>query len=166
MRFNYVVIQLLHRLSPFSTFILPVIRDCREYLLRSKNRIKPLEFKTAIHSTKGGVLDIKYRSREDFVKKSWIALKFPGSPAETPASFWEWHGVLQWRHNRHDSVSHHQPYYCLFSLSSGADQRIHQTSASLTCVRGIHRWLVNSRHKGPVTRKMFPFDDVIMNFEF
>ena len=24
------------------------------------------------------------------------------------------------------------------------------------------RWLVNSPHKGPITRKMFPFDDVIM----
>ena len=30
-------------------------------------------------------------------------------------------------------------------------------------MRGIHRWPVNSPHKGPVTRKMFPFDDVIMN---
>ena len=29
-------------------------------------------------------------------------------------------------------------------------------------VRGIHRWPVNSPHKGPVTRKIFPFDDVIM----
>ena len=29
-------------------------------------------------------------------------------------------------------------------------------------MRGIHRWLVNSTLKGPVTRKMFPFDDVIM----
>ena len=38
----------------------------------------------------------------------------------------------------------------------------HQSSASLACVRGIHRWPVNSPHKGPVTRKMFPFDDVIM----
>ena len=29
-------------------------------------------------------------------------------------------------------------------------------------MRGIHRWSVNSIHKGPVTLKMFPFDDVIM----
>ena len=43
-----------------------------------------------------------------------------------------------------------------------ADQRKHQSSASLAFVRGIHRWSVNSPHKGPVTRKMFPFDDVIM----
>ena len=38
----------------------------------------------------------------------------------------------------------------------------HQSSASLAFVQGIHRWPVNSRHKGPVTWKMFPFDDVIM----
>ena len=30
-------------------------------------------------------------------------------------------------------------------------------------MRGIHRWPVNSPHKWPVTRNMFPFDDVIMN---
>ena len=28
---------------------------------------------------------------------------------------------------------------------------------------GIHRGPVNSPHKWPVTRKMFPFDDVIMS---
>ena len=48
------------------------------------------------------------------------------------------------------------------TVYSGADQRKHQSSASLAFVRGIHRWPVNSLHKGPVTRKMFPFDDVIM----
>ena len=44
-------------------------------------------------------------------------------------------------------------------------QRKHQSSASLAFVRGIHRRPVNSPHSphiGPVTRKMFPFDDVIM----
>ena len=46
----------------------------------------------------------------------------------------------------------------------GADQRKHQSSASLAFVRGIHRRPVNSPHKWPVTRKMFPFDDVIMYF--
>ena len=42
------------------------------------------------------------------------------------------------------------------------DQRKHQRSASLAFVRGIHRRPVNSPHKWPVTRKMFPFDDVNM----
>ena len=37
----------------------------------------------------------------------------------------------------------------------GSDQRKHQSSASLAFVRGIHRWPVNSPHKGPVTRKCF-----------
>ena len=45
---------------------------------------------------------------------------------------------------------------------SDADQRKHQSSASLAFVRGIHRGPVNSPHKWPVMRKMFPFDDVIM----
>ena len=45
---------------------------------------------------------------------------------------------------------------------SDADQRKQQSSASLAFVRGIHRGPVNSPHKWPVTRKMFPFDDVIM----
>ena len=45
---------------------------------------------------------------------------------------------------------------------SDADQRKHQSSASLAFVRGIRRGPVNSPHKWSVTRKMFPFDDVIM----
>ena len=48
------------------------------------------------------------------------------------------------------------------TVYSGADQSKHQSSASLAFVRGIHRGPVNSPHKLPVTRKMFPFDDVIM----
>ena len=44
----------------------------------------------------------------------------------------------------------------------GADQSTHLNSASLAFVRGIHRWPVNSPHKGPVMWKMSPFDDVIM----
>ena len=44
----------------------------------------------------------------------------------------------------------------------GADQRKHQSSESLAFAGEIHRWPVNSPHKGPVTRKVFPIDDVIM----
>ena len=47
------------------------------------------------------------------------------------------------------------------SVYSGVDQRKHQSSAPLAFVRGLHRWPVNSPHKKPVTRKMFPLDDVI-----
>ena len=52
------------------------------------------------------------------------------------------------------------------AVYSGADQRKHQISASLAVVRGIHRWPANSPHKGPVTRKMVPLDDVIMGGGF
>ena len=43
----------------------------------------------------------------------------------------------------------------------GANQRKHQSSASLAFVRGILRWPVDFHHKGPVTRTMFSSDDVI-----
>ena len=49
------------------------------------------------------------------------------------------------------------------TVGSGADQRKHQSSASLAFVSGIHWWPVNSPHKRPVTRKMFSCDDVIMS---
>ena len=65
---------------------------------------------------------------------------------------------------RPDDVSNH----CISSVYStvcpGADQRKHQSPASLAFARGIHRWLVNSPHEGLVRRKMFPFDDVIMQW--
>ena len=48
------------------------------------------------------------------------------------------------------------------AVYSDADQRKHQSSVSLAFVWGIHRGPVNSPHKWPVTRKMVPFDDVIM----
>ena len=48
------------------------------------------------------------------------------------------------------------------TIYSVADHRKHQSSTSLAFVQGIHRGPVNSLHKWPVTRKMFPFDDIIM----
>ena len=42
------------------------------------------------------------------------------------------------------------------TVYSDADQRKHRSSASLAFVWGIHRGPVNSPHKWPVTRKMFP----------
>ena len=46
------------------------------------------------------------------------------------------------------------------TVYSGADQRKLPRSVPLVFPRGIHRCLVNSPHKGPVTRKIIPFDDV------
>ena len=71
--------------------------------------------------------------------------------------------ALQWHHNEHDGISNHQQLDCLLIICSGADQRKHQNSTSLAFVRGIRWWPVDSPHKGPVTQKMFPCDDIIMN---
>ena len=68
----------------------------------------------------------------------------------------------RWRHNNYSDVI--MGIAIVYStVYSGADQRKHQTSAPLAFVRGIHRWPVNSPRKWPVTRKIFPFDDVIMD---
>ena len=71
---------------------------------------------------------------------------------------------LRWRHNDRHGVSNHQPRDCLLNRLSDADKTKHQSSASLALMRGIHRGPVNFPHKWPVTRKMFPFDDVIMPY--
>ena len=49
------------------------------------------------------------------------------------------------------------------TVYSGADQRKHQSSASPAFARRIPRWPVNSPQKGPVTRKMCPFNDIIID---
>ena len=69
---------------------------------------------------------------------------------------------LLWRHNGHNSVSNHQPYDCL--LRRLFRRRSKQTSklrVTGLCA-GNSPGPVNFPHKWPVTRKMFPFDDVIM----
>ena len=70
---------------------------------------------------------------------------------------------LRWRHNGRDSLSNHQPHDCLLNRLFRRRSKKISNSASLAFVWGIHRGPVNSPHKWPVTRKMFPFDDVIMN---
>ena len=71
----------------------------------------------------------------------------------------------RWRHNDHDSVSNHQPHGGLLNRYSDADQRkTSKLRVTGLCV-GNSPGPVNSPHKGPVTRKMFPFDDVIMKVQ-
>ena len=69
---------------------------------------------------------------------------------------------LRWRHNDRDGVSNHQPHgcllNCLFRRRSKITSKLRVTGL---CV-GNSPGPVNSPHKGPVTRIMFPFDDVIM----
>ena len=70
--------------------------------------------------------------------------------------------ALQWRHNDHDSVSNHQPPGCLLNLLfRRRSKKTSKLRVTGLCV-GNSSGPVNSPHKGPVTRKMFPFGDVIM----
>ena len=69
---------------------------------------------------------------------------------------------FQWRRYDRDGVSNHRRPIVCPTICSGIEQRKHQSSASLVFARGIHRWPYDSPHKGRVTRKMFPFNDVIM----
>ena len=74
--------------------------------------------------------------------------------------------TLQWHHNGRDGVSDHQPHDCLLKRLFRRRSKKHQSSASLAFVWGIHRWPMNSPHKGSVTRKMFPFNYVILKYRF
>ena len=69
------------------------------------------------------------------INTSWLTSEWLNFTATFSSS-------IQWGHNEHDGVSNHQRLDCLLSR--------------------LFRWPVNSPHKGPVTRKMFPFGDVIM----
>ena len=54
-------------------------------------------------------------------------------------------------------------YSTAFYFFLSADQGKHQSSVSLAFVRRFHQWPMDFPHKQPVTRKMFPFDDVNMD---
>ena len=69
---------------------------------------------------------------------------------------------LLWCHNGRDVVSNHQTRNCLLNRLFRRRSKKASKHPSLAFVRGIHRWPMNSPHKWPVTRKMYPFDDVVM----
>ena len=54
------------------------------------------------------------------------------------------------------------PFDCLFNSLCGPTSKKHQSTHYWPFVRGTHRSPVNSPHKGPVTWKKLPFDDVII----
>ena len=71
--------------------------------------------------------------------------------------------TLHWRHNDHDGFSNHQPHDCLFNrLFRRRSKKTSKLRVTGLCA-GNSPGPVNSPHKRPVTRKMFPFDDVIMD---
>ena len=69
---------------------------------------------------------------------------------------------LHWRYNDRGGVSNHQPHGCLLNrLFRRRSKKTSKLRVTGLCA-GNSPGPVNSPHKGPVTRKMFQFDDVIM----
>ena len=148
-----------------------------------KNSISMLGFKL-IHVSKSGPWSISYK-----ILTIWFLLvkatyeKYFDSNREN--IYWQgkpFGHVFQVGHKGHGFVTTRQFHYddvimgAIASLITSltivystvyldADQRKHQSSASLAFVWGIHRGPVNSPHKWPVTWKIFSFDDVIMFYK-
>ena len=70
---------------------------------------------------------------------------------------------LLWRHDGGECVSNHQPHNWLLNRIFGRWSKKASKIRVTGLLRGLHWKPVNSTHKWPVTRKMLPFDDVIMN---
>ena len=69
---------------------------------------------------------------------------------------------LQWRHSERNGVSNQRRPDCLLNrLFRRRSKEISKLRVTGLC-EGIPRSPVDSPHKGPVTRKMFPFDDIVM----
>ena len=70
--------------------------------------------------------------------------------------------TLKWRHTQCNGVSNHQRLECLLNcLFRRRSKKTSNIGVTGLC-EGIQRWQVDFPHKGPVTRKIFSFDDVIM----
>ena len=68
---------------------------------------------------------------------------------------------LLWNHIEGDGVTNHQRLDCLLGrLFRSTSKKTSKLRVAGLC-EGNHCWPVDSTHKGPITRKMFPFDDVI-----
>ena len=93
--------------------------------------------------------------------RSWLVQTYLkiGNPKEGIKQY-----PLHWRQNDHDGVSNHQQHGCLLNrLFSRRSKQTSKLRVTGLCV-GNSPGPVNSPHKGPVTRKMIPFDDVIMSY--
>ena len=88
----------------------------------------------------------------------------------SPVTRTHWPGLLftkplHWRLNDQDGVSNHQPRGCLLNHLFGRRSKGTSKLRVTGLWAGNSPGTVNSPHKGPVTRKMFPFDDVIMRYD-
>ena len=99
-----------------------------------------------------------HRFANAFICNTWVKEVNIGASGVTNHFLWHYSDVIMGM-----MASQITSLTIIYStVYSGADQRKHQSSASLAFVRRIYRWPMNSPHKRPVTPKMLPLDDVIM----
>ena len=93
---------------------------------------------------------------------NWREIKHRDHPSSHPWLYLKNECPLQWRHNESDGVSNHWRLYCflsrLFRRRSKKTSKLHGTGLC----EGYPPVIGGFPSKGPVTRKLFPIDDVIM----
>ena len=105
----------------------------------------------------------------------WFGLKLSYQPhvcngtvvvfdwANGPQSSYQALCSSQWRHNGRDGVSNHQPHDCFLNrLFRHRSQKTSKLRVTGLCA-GTSPEAGESPYQRPLTREMFPFDDVIMN---
>ena len=121
--------------------------------------------KTLMMSTLVQVVAWCHQAKSHYLSQSWPISLSPNGVTRPQWVNWTLANKftsLQWRHNDYDSVSNHQLHGCLLDrLFKPRSKKTPKLRVTGLCV-GNSPGPVNSPHKGPVTRKMFPFDDVIM----
>ena len=123
--------------------------------LSTKTRIKKLSCRLSHDSTK---IPYKFVFHTTGLAVKFIMLFMWSQHTSIPSSSF---CCAWWRHNDHDGVSNHQSHGCLLNrLFRRRSKKTPKLRVTGLCV-GTSPGPVNSPHKGPVTRKMFPFDDVI-----
>ena len=105
---------------------------------------------------------ILVRNRTPFTNRRQIIVMFNMKPYHARCISGKLDQSLHWRDNDHDDVLNHQPHACLLNrLIRRRSKKTSKLRVTGLCA-GNSPGPVNYPHKGPVTRKKFPFDDVIM----
>ena len=92
----------------------------------------------------------------------WVNILRPGDAYLHHFTSSNWSPIsLRWHHNGRDSVSNHQPHDCLLTVLRRRSKKTSKLRVTGLCA-GNSPVTVKFPHKWPITRKMFPFDDVIM----
>ena len=112
-------------------------------------------------------MSVKWPSRMDNTNQYLNTTKYSKPRVSIMDIYFTWKYILsfiQWSHIQNEIIySFPNLYGCAVEVSEWiSNSMLHFTGHAFTYPCWIHRGAVNSPPKWPVTRKMFPFDEVIM----